>query len=426
MCVVTLSVQSSQTECRLGQTFGCHSPLVAWTSGGCRASLILQPDKAGDLAQEVRCGSRYSTATADLNCTVFPSSKKSSACRAGRRPRPLGSPSISGCCQENLDRWCNMHCRSSQLLRAVGSRSFSWLCVPRGVDAAALVGRFEWALEQGVKLPETYCKLSGKSSKYAVPQVRAPYGRTTHESIALHEVMSTPSLCGNASLAPQNLRSKRVVPSTALGGGRAASRVNPSPDALDAPLTFTTARAWAGSSSCGELDDTWRLPPMPGGGQAASSPSSLPPPLWPRLPSSEQTQRSVARNAAAEHAVCLTGLERSFSEIGANVRAAVLDLYGGQSASVDFFGVRPVLDPWAQLRRLLPLRAIKVQSPCWSSRAANVAFAWLHCDFKFRGDCRLGALQELCDLQTCERMLSAAEEQRGRDYKSVLRLRADL
>ena len=41
----------------------------------------------------------------------------------------------------------------------------------------------------------------------------------------------------------------------------------------------------------------------------------------------------------AKHAVCLTGLERSFEEIGANVREGVFSMFGG---SVEFFGVHPV------------------------------------------------------------------------------------
>ena len=52
------------------------------------------------------------------------------------------------------------------------------------------------------------------------------------------------------------------------------------------------------------------------------------------------------------HAVCITGQERSFGEIGANVREGVLRMLG--TPRVAFFGVKPVNDPWTGLQTLLP------------------------------------------------------------------------
>ena len=68
---------------------------------------------------------------------------------------------------------------------------------------------------------------------------------------------------------------------------------------------------------------------------------------------------------AGDHAVCITGLERSFDEISGNLRAALGALYGGLDQHVHFFGVRPQQDSWDIVHsRLPPLRAEVVQRQC--------------------------------------------------------------
>ncbi len=126
-----------------------------------------------------------------------------------------------------------------------------------------------------------------------------------------------------------------------------------------------------------------------------------------------------------EHAVCLTGLERSFSEVGNNVREGLLHLLG--SPRFIIFGVRPIADPWHQIRRLLPVDHIELQRPsCWSGADVNLTRAWMHCDMKSRGsDCLLGFLQMLCDLAHCERMIQAHEASEGWKFRAVVRLRPD-
>ena len=97
-------------------------------------------------------------------------------------------------------------------------------------------------------------------------------------------------------------------------------------------------------------------------------------------------------------AVVLTGMERSFNEIGQNIREALLHLLDSQSAV--FFGVRPPHDTWPSIRTLLPFAPshIDMQRKCWTSGAQNDTIAWMHCDFRLRaGDCRLSFLQALCD-----------------------------
>ena len=69
------------------------------------------------------------------------------------------------------------------------------------------------------------------------------------------------------------------------------------------------------------------------------------------------------------HAVCLTGLERSFAEIGGNIREGLYSALA-HSTSV-LFGVRPPHDAWASVRALLPLADanVETQKRCWSAAA---------------------------------------------------------
>ena len=132
---------------------------------------------------------------------------------------------------------------------------------------------------------------------------------------------------------------------------------------------------------------------------------------------------------ANRHAICLTGGERSFGEIGHNVREGMLHSLG--TAAVTLFGVRPSYDSWTTVRRLLPLHdsthTLQVQERCFTDAMLNLTITWLHCDMRGRsGDCRASALQELCDLSRCEQMIHAVESARGRAFDTVLRLRADL
>ena len=129
------------------------------------------------------------------------------------------------------------------------------------------------------------------------------------------------------------------------------------------------------------------------------------------------------KSLGAKHAVCLTGLSRSFDEIGANVREGVLTLLG--TPAVAFFGVRPPQDPWYQIQRLLPMHAIETQKRCWTAELFNLTTPWMTCDMRGRGDCRKSFLQELCDLQHCDAMIRAAEMRAGRQFQMIVRLRPD-
>ena len=90
-------------------------------------------------------------------------------------------------------------------------------------------------------------------------------------------------------------------------------------------------------------------------------------PKWGKLASSTSAMRAAVAAAAPLHAVCITGQERSFGEIGANVREGVLRMLG--TPRVAFFGVKPVNDPWTGLQKLLPLTTVIAQHKCWAALA---------------------------------------------------------
>ena len=123
-------------------------------------------------------------------------------------------------------------------------------------------------------------------------------------------------------------------------------------------------------------------------------------------------------------AVCLTGLERSFVEIGGNIREAVSLLLG---ENITYFGVRPRIAGWHMVRAMLPFETVEPQTACHNSSTMDLTFKWFHCDMRLRaGDCRRSFLQALCDLDKCEGMISAYERRAGVAFDAVLRLRPDL
>ena len=66
------------------------------------------------------------------------------------------------------------------------------------------------------------------------------------------------------------------------------------------------------------------------------------------------------------HAVCVTGLEREYSEIRTNVRKAIFGLLNRSAAHTDVrvFGVRPPNDNWTNVLSDLPFQAVGMQN--WS------------------------------------------------------------
>lgn len=156
----------------------------------------------------------------------------------------------------------------------------------------------------------------------------------------------------------------------------------------------------------------------------------------------------VARRVEAwapRAAVCLTGLQRSFPEIGGNIKEAVDYLLPPNATEI--FGVRPADDPWDAVRRLLPMQRVVTQAPCQKNLSLSLRlyyFCHQHGRKRAKGPgcavagggeltgsaeycgCTRSMVQELCDLQVCARMLREREAEVGRLFEVVLRLRADL
>ena len=150
------------------------------------------------------------------------------------------------------------------------------------------------------------------------------------------------------------------------------------------------------------------------------------------------------------HAVCITGLERSYPEISHNIHYSLSNFYGawrgidGQDATADaaagssssssrwrledsvaFFGVRPANDSWPTVRTdLPPLTGESIQTPCglgrapWFSAWAKTKTQQAMYGFSF--------IQMMCDLRACHQMVLAHERKVARDFATVARMRLDL
>ena len=157
-----------------------------------------------------------------------------------------------------------------------------------------------------------------------------------------------------------------------------------------------------------------------------------------------------------EHAVCITGLERSYKEIRRNIHYSLSSLYSGWDDSgnhastvapaglgpeaathtqqmkawrldraVAFFGVRPANDSWSSVRTdLPPLTDESIQTPCglgrapWFSAYAKSNTQRVVYSFSF--------VQMMCDLRACHKMVEDHEGRTGRQFVTIARLRLDL
>lgn len=136
---------------------------------------------------------------------------------------------------------------------------------------------------------------------------------------------------------------------------------------------------------------------------------------------------------APRAAVCLTGLQRSFPEIGGNIKEAVDYLLPPNATEI--FGVRPVDDPWDAVQRLLPMQRVVTQAPCQKNLSLSLRlyyFCHQHGRKRAKGPgcavagggeltgsaeycgCTRSMVQALCDLQVCARMLREREAEVGR------------
>ena len=133
---------------------------------------------------------------------------------------------------------------------------------------------------------------------------------------------------------------------------------------------------------------------------------------------------------APHHAICVTGLLRSYPEIKGNVVAALASLYSTRSLrnSVAIFGVRPVNDSWREVYETLPSltnetqqRACGAKPPPWFSVYARSNSA--------RAGFNMAFVMSLCDMTICLRELVEVYEANtmgGRRFRTLARLRLDL
>lgn len=121
---------------------------------------------------------------------------------------------------------------------------------------------------------------------------------------------------------------------------------------------------------------------------------------------------------STRHALCVTGLQRSFVEHGPRSHAHVLGLLQATAPHVTIrkFGVKPLNDSWSAVHRLLgDFDRIEQQAPCRPHGAALPAF--FTCT---RGrvvhrldSCTASFVQMMCDLSHAEAMVSAYERDGG-------------
>ena len=127
------------------------------------------------------------------------------------------------------------------------------------------------------------------------------------------------------------------------------------------------------------------------------------------------------------HAVCITGLQRSFHEISGNIQAAVASLHGGSDSNVVWFGVRPPQDPWTEVHaRLPPLRTEVEQQQCMSGRPITWFSAYARGGPSQFWHTYHVWVQTLCDQLLCDQIIAAHEKSEKVRFQTVARVRLDL
>ena len=118
-------------------------------------------------------------------------------------------------------------------------------------------------------------------------------------------------------------------------------------------------------------------------------------------------------------AVCLTGQERSFGEVGDNIKEWLDHLVGQPQI---MFGVKPSEEPWESIQGTFHFDVIEPQLAC----PGVVVPAWYTCNNYGRGNCKRNFVQELCDLEHYSAMIEAHEARTRRPFDLWLRMRADV
>ena len=137
----------------------------------------------------------------------------------------------------------------------------------------------------------------------------------------------------------------------------------------------------------------------------------------------------LSPHTTMHHAVCATGLERSFPEIAGNIAHILSALNHSTSGRLETFGIEPTNETWSPtVRKHLMLRRSQTfpQRRCHQ----NSILPWFTCTRGGRttrgGRCADSFVQSLCDLQACERVLQAFEARHSLHFTLVARLRLDI
>ena len=153
------------------------------------------------------------------------------------------------------------------------------------------------------------------------------------------------------------------------------------------------------------------LPPQP---QSLSLPQQSQPLSLPQLTSSADAQPLHISRQELRHAVCVTGLRRSFSEISANLRSRVYGVLQSTAPKVEIriFGVQPHNDSWGEvLEKLGPFEAVEKQASCRTKAQRLPAFfTCTRGRVVHRMDsCTASFVQMQCDLVHCDTMIQTHE-----------------
>ena len=141
---------------------------------------------------------------------------------------------------------------------------------------------------------------------------------------------------------------------------------------------------------------------------------------------------SGLKHRRLRHAVCVTGLEREYSEISRNLDRAIFGLLNRTAVQtvVRVFGVRPPNDNWTHALNELPFTAVGTQR--WSfcyPEDIPLPF-WFTCSRGGKttrmGLCTRSFMQVMCDLEHCEHLIREHEARVGQPFDFVTRIRLDV
>lgn len=139
----------------------------------------------------------------------------------------------------------------------------------------------------------------------------------------------------------------------------------------------------------------------------------------------------AARPSLLRHAVCVTGLARSFDEIGVSVATRLHAVIRATADNVILrkFAVKPVNDSWTSVEsKFGPFATIAPQAPCRSTNATPISFfTCTRGRSTSRTSCTGAFVQMMCDLAACEALIRRYESSHAlaRDERALTQLKGN-